>query len=83
MTDGANRPKLDDVQNCPLVVSISEPRETDLGFQATLDGQSSDFKPVLLRGDDLFLMLFTSGTTGAPKGVGVPLKGRCGPFRAI
>lgn len=74
VTDGANRPKLDDIQNCPSVVSISDPRETDLDFQTAMKAQSSEFAPVMLRGDDLFLMLFTSGTTGPPKGVGVPLK---------
>jgi len=32
------------------------------------------FEPVPRRGDDLFLMMSTSGTTGLPKGVPVPLK---------
>src|SRR5208283_991918 len=36
--------------------------------------QSAVFEPVMRRGDDLFLMMSTSGTTGLPKGVPVPLK---------
>lgn len=74
VTDSANRPKLHDVQACPAVMTIGDPRPGDLDFHKSLAAQSSSFAPVLLRGDDLFLMLFTSGTTGAPKGVGVPLK---------
>jgi acetyl-CoA synthetase len=78
VTDTANRPKLDDVAECPprFVVARSgaalSPGERD--FAAALAAQPADFAPVLRRGDDPFLMMSTSGTTGLPKGVPVPLR---------
>lgn len=79
ITDPDNRGKLDDVANRPPVAVVaSEPgqavRDGDIDFWAELARQPSDFAPVLRTGDDPFLMLFTSGTTGLAKGVVVPLK---------
>lgn len=75
-TDEANRHKLDDVTGCPPVMTVDAPREgTDASdFQAELAAQPSTFTPVLRSGDDPFVMLFTSGTTGPAKGVAVPLR---------
>ncbi len=73
VTDAANRPKLDDVEDCPPVVTLGGAAARDIDFHAALAEQPDVFEPVLRKGGDLFLMLFTSGTTGAPKGVGVPL----------
>ena len=74
VTDAANRPKLDDVEWCPpmLLVDRSNPGATD--FAAALLAQPADFAPVTLRGDDPFVIMFTSGTTGSPKGVRWPLR---------
>ena len=76
-TDRDNRHKLADVADCPPVITVGgRPRSAagEEDFAAELSRQPAAFEPVLLRGDDPFLMLFTSGTTGPAKGVTVPLK---------
>jgi acetyl-CoA synthetase len=74
VTDADNRPKLNDVPNCPITLTLKATQADDINFADTMAVQSDTFEPVMLRGDDLFLMMFTSGTTGPPKGVGVPIK---------
>ena len=74
VTDAANRPKLEDVTNCPPVVALDASADGDTDFHTALNAESTNFDPVMRTGEDLCLMLFTSGTTGPPKGVGVPLK---------
>jgi len=74
VTDAVNRPKLDDVPDCPLVMTLGAAADGDIDYRAALAGQSDTFEPVMRRGDDQFLMMFTSGTTGPPKGMAVPLK---------
>ena len=78
VTDHANRPKLDEVPNAPPIMIASrrdEPvREGDFDARIEMPKQSDTFVPVLRKGDDLFLMMATSGTTGAAKGVPIPLK---------
>ncbi|SEC72756.1 acetyl-CoA synthetase [Rhizobiales bacterium GAS188] len=68
VTDAANLHKLDGLENCPPVLVLGP------GFSAALAAQSPDFTPVQLRGDDPFVILFTSGTTGSPKAVRWPLR---------
>ena len=67
VTDHANRPKLDDVPRCPPVL-LAGPE-----FDDALAKADADFAPVMLSGKDPFVVLFTSGTTGKPKGVRYPL----------
>lgn len=79
VTDSPNRPKLDEVTDCPRIAVLArasrgqQVAETDLDLTAYLQAASGDFAPVMRRGDDLFLMMSTSGTTGLPKGVPVPI----------
>jgi len=77
VTDTANRAKLDAIANRPQVALIRTEGEalpaTDLDFRAALDAASADFTPVMRTGHDLFMLMSTSGTTGLPKGVPVPL----------
>lgn len=77
VTNMANRGKLDEVEHCPRVAIILAPGEAlpagDIDFRAAFAAASSDCEPVLRKGDDLFMMMSTSGTTGLPKGVPVPL----------
>ncbi len=74
VTDAANRPKLDEVASCPPALVVDRGRTGDGEFGAALTDQSPTFTPVMLRGDDPFILLFTSGTTGSPKGILYPLK---------
>ena len=76
VTNPENYPKLNDVKVCPPVVGVNA---SEIGadipyFEETLAAQSSDFEPVMIKGDDPFLQMFTSGTVGKSKGVAVPAK---------
>lgn len=79
VTDLANRAKLDEIKDCPAVAvvrrnSAEKVRAGDLDFGAELARQPAYFEPVMRSGDDAFMLMSTSGTTGLPKGVAVPLK---------
>jgi len=79
VTDPGNRPKLTDIDHTPPVMVVdrtgrAEPHPDDLDFAETLAVQEPFFDPVLRKADDPFLLMFTSGTVGNPKGVAVPHK---------
>jgi len=79
VTDVTNRPKLDEVHDCPAVMTIEHGAggplaATDYPFAQALAGRECYFEPVLRTGQDPCMMLFTSGTTGLAKGVAVPHK---------
>lgn len=77
VTDAANRPKLDGAERMPQIVTIGGGEKAvaagDLDFETEMAKGSDAFAPVPLERDDLIMMLFTSGTTGSPKGVRVPM----------
>lgn len=78
VTNPANRGKLDEVEKPPQIATVLGPGEVlpagDIDFRAALAAASPNCQPMLRKGDDLFMMMSTSGTTGLPKGVPVPLK---------
>ena len=51
-----------------LVLSLDGPSDGALGFADELSRASSDFAPVDTSPDDPAMMVYTSGTTGQPKG---------------
>lgn len=78
VTNSANRGKLDGIESLPRVATVLAAgdalRAGDLDLGAAMATASSEFTPVMRKGDDLFMMMSTSGTTGLPKGVPVPLR---------
>jgi acetyl-CoA synthetase len=77
ITDLRNRPKLQGIAEAGPIITVSEPGTAhtpgDLDFWAETRSQRSDLAPVPRGVDDPFLMMFTSGTTGAAKGLQVPM----------
>ncbi|RUW20152.1 MULTISPECIES: acyl-CoA synthetase [unclassified Mesorhizobium] len=77
VTNPANHGKLDEVENHPRIATVLGAGDTlpagDIDFRAALAAASPDCEPVMRKGSDLFMMMSTSGTTGHPKGVPVPL----------
>ena len=73
VTDAANRPKLDDVPDRPALIVLGGGSAGDIDYASAMGAAADTFEPVMLKGEDLFMQLFTSGTTGEPKGVPVPL----------
>ncbi|WP_297796298.1 AMP-binding protein [uncultured Marinobacter sp.] len=76
VTDPVNYPKLNDVNNCPPVLCLeAEQAGSEVpDFEQTLEEQSAEFEPVMIKGTDPFLQMFTSGTVGKAKGVAVPAR---------
>ncbi|MEN2394191.1 AMP-binding protein [Pseudomonas halotolerans] len=79
VTDAVNRPKLNDVADCPTVVTVGGAKgqgivRGDYSFWAEVANNANHCEPVMLSGEDPFLLMFTSGTTGPAKALSVPLK---------
>ena len=79
VTDADNRSKLLDVQLCPAVMTVTDAQgagleSADCDFWPSIEALSTDFDPVMRSGDDPFLLMFTSGTTGLAKPLQVPLR---------
>jgi acetyl-CoA synthetase len=73
VTDAANRSKLDGLADPPIIIVVGA-SGADVDFVDSLDRQPQTFEPVMRSGDDAILMMSTSGTTGPPKGVRVPIR---------
>jgi len=79
VTDAVNRPKLNEVAGCPTVVTVAGAKgqgivRGDHSFWAEVANHEARCEPVMLTGEDPFLLMFTSGTTGPSKALSVPLK---------
>jgi acetyl-CoA synthetase len=80
IVDGDQRAKLDPSDDMPadapwrIVSAGADRREGDVAFADMVDSGGT-VPAVTVDGDAPFIMIFTSGTTGAPKGVPVPVRG--------
>ncbi|QXH49800.1 AMP-binding protein [Pseudomonas fakonensis] len=73
ITDRHNRHKLDEVAGCPAIITVGA-AAGELDFQQALEAAGAHCEPVMRTGDDPFLLMFTSGTTGPAKPLEVPLR---------
>ncbi|WP_426809016.1 acyl-CoA synthetase [Pseudomonas sp. WOUb67] len=73
VTDRGNRGKLDEVDDCPACITVGAlAGEPDFG--QLLAAAEPECDPVMRSGNDPFLLMFTSGTTGPAKPLEVPLR---------
>ncbi|MFD1747486.1 AMP-binding protein [Rhizobium helianthi] len=78
ITNGANRAKVSDVDVPVQVLFVTNgddgAPEGDIDLRQAMASAPAEFDPVFRRGDDLMMLMSTSGTTGTPKGVPVPIR---------
>ncbi|MGZ4699192.1 MAG: AMP-binding protein [Oryzihumus sp.] len=79
--DAGQRSKLEPSEDIPAdapwTVVVAGPavgRESDLLLDQLLEAESPGRAAAIRRGEDTLVQLFTSGTTGTPKGVPVPVR---------
>jgi acetyl-CoA synthetase len=80
VVDGDQRAKLDPSEDIPadapwrIVTVGAGGRDGDVAFTDLLHSEQPTVEPVVAGGDAPFIMIFTSGTTGTPKGVPMPVR---------
>lgn len=78
ISDADQRSKLDPSDDMPqdspwLIVTTGATGDNDFAFQDLLSHEEG-IEPAVVGGDGTFIIIFTSGTTGTPKGVPVQVK---------
>ncbi|RTR29389.1 acyl-CoA synthetase [Deinococcus radiophilus] len=78
ITDAANDPKLAGIGGIHVIRVESDSDEEELGpdqgFHASIAAHDPLTENVRISGEDLMILLYTSGTTGQPKGVPIRVK---------
>lgn len=75
VVDPSQREKLDAVNaGCRIVTAGDQARVRDLSVAELLDAHPAGIAAETVAADDSFIMIFTSGTTGTPKGVPAPVR---------
>jgi acetyl-CoA synthetase len=74
--DTANLHKVQNISRPPVLIVVGDLALERAGvrFWHEMDRSSPEWEPIKLSGDDPFILMFTSGTTGPSKSLRVPLK---------